>query len=88
METIFDHNPTKEELSELIGDETRDEYIQDMEESMLSPKGENLLFIALLYEMRKDKKTAKKYIAMVPDLYRQWKLGNDCRMIPFTPSPA
>lgn len=79
METIFDHNPTKEELSELIGDFTRDEYISKLDHL---PKGDNLLFIALLYELRNDDKTAKKYIDMVPDLYRQWQLGNDCVMIP------
>lgn len=81
METIFDHNPTKEELSELIGNKTHDEYIRDMD-FLPSPKGENILFIALLYEMRKNDKTAKKYINTVPDLYREWKLGNDCVMIP------
>lgn len=81
METIFEHNPTKEELAELIGDKTRAEYIRDMEFSP-SPKGGNILFIALLYELRKDDKTAKKYIDMVPDLYRQWQLGNDNVMIP------
>jgi hypothetical protein len=81
METIFEHTPSKDELLQLVGDKTREEYIQSME-YLPTPEGANLLCIALLYQMRKNKKTAKKYIAMVPDLYQEWILGNDNVMIP------
>lgn len=78
METIFDHNPTKEELKHLIGDYSKEEYLEELR---FAPKGENLLFITLLYEYRHDKENTKKYKELVPDLYLQWKLSLDNKLI-------
>ncbi len=78
METIFDHHPTNEELNHLIGDYSKEEYLEELR---FAPKDENLLFIALLYEFRKDKENAKKYKELVPDLYQQWQLALDNKLI-------
>lgn len=73
METIFDHNPTVEEMSDLIGGITKEEY----ESNWMYSKDNSLLDIVLLYESRKDEITAKKYRDLIPDLYQQWQWGLD-----------
>lgn len=77
METIFDHDPTKEEIAEFTSD-TESEY----KEKNLNWPEHGLLWICLLYERRGDEKTAKKYRDQVPDLYDQWVIGNDDVAIP------
>lgn len=78
METIFDHNPTNQELKHLIGDLSKKEYLEELS---FAPKGENILFIVLLYEYRKDFDTANKYRNQIPDLYKEWQLGVDNHII-------
>lgn len=73
METLFEHNPTKAELQELTGGMTEAEYLTHW---MYSDE-HSLLDIVLLYELRDDKTTAKKYRDLVPDLYQQYQLGLD-----------
>lgn len=74
METIFEHNPTKSELNQLLGITSKEIYLEEL---VYAPKGENLLFIALLYEIRKDDEKFKHYVDQVPELYQQWQWGLD-----------
>lgn len=78
METIFDHSPTNQELKHLIGDFSKKEYLEELS---FAPAGENILFIALLYEYRKDETNATKYREQIPDLYQQWQWGLDNEII-------
>lgn len=78
METIFDHNPTKEEIAKITSATSESEY----REKHLATKETELLWICLLYERRGDAKKAKKYRDQVPDLYDQWVIGNDDVAIP------
>lgn len=73
METIFDFNPSKQELLAIIGVTTLDDY----KNHWLYSKEGCILDIVLLFESRKDEATAKKYRDLIPDLYQQWMLGLD-----------
>lgn len=74
METIYDHNPTPDELLNLTGGMSKEEYSADW----MFSKEHSLLDITLLYESRNDETTAKKYRDLIPDLYQQhtWGLDN------------
>ena len=62
METIFDHNITKEEISAILGplDWTREDFENDSQES-------NYGLIYRLYSYRGDDITAKKYLDLIPN---------------------
>jgi len=74
METFFEHNPTKEEISQLIGNLSKEDYLKELEHA---PAGENILFITLLYELRHDEYNSKKYRNQILELYQQWVWGLD-----------
>lgn len=61
METIYDHNPTQEELKELGANFwTKDEYLK-----ILCP--ESMWFeLALLFRLRKDKKNEARAWSHIP----------------------
>lgn len=73
METIYDHNPTPNELFNLTGGMSKEEYVTDW----MYSKEHSLLDITLLYESRNDETTAKKYRDLIPDLYQQFTWGLD-----------
>ncbi|MGP2571491.1 hypothetical protein ACT4R9_09650 [Ornithobacterium rhinotracheale] len=73
METIFDHNPSAEELSKIIGNKTKEEYFSDW----IFSYENSILDIVLLYEMRQDENKASQYRQLIPDLYQQWQWGLD-----------
>lgn len=79
METFFDHNPTPQERKSLIGELSKNSYLESLS---YAPKGENLLFIALLYKQRGDNLTFEEYKSQVPELYQEWILGFDNDIIP------
>lgn len=79
METFFDHNPTPLEIENLIGTLSKKDYLDSL---IYCPKGENLLFIALLYERRGDNISFEKYKSKIPELYEQWLLGQDYEAMP------
>ena len=74
METIFEHSPTPDELAELIGNMPEADYRAEL---LHAPDGENFLFIALLYEHRRDEANAVKYRMMAPALYDEWMRNQD-----------
>ncbi|WP_348824025.1 hypothetical protein [Flavobacterium aestuarii] len=78
METIFEHNPTNSEITELTDVLTKEEYLSHW----MCSKENSILDIVLLYEMRKDETTAKKYRDLIPELYQQWQWGLDNVAIP------
>ena len=73
METIYDHNPTPNELLNLTGGMSKEEYTTNW----MYSKEHSLLDITLLYESRNDKETATKYRDLIPNLYQQHTLGLD-----------
>lgn len=78
METIYDHNPSKNELQNIADGMTKEEYISNW----MYSKEHSLLDISILYSLRGDDSMAEKYRAQVPDLYNQWKWGHDNVSIP------
>lgn len=91
METIFDYNPTKEELVELFGyDEANntmaygfaiwqlpiDEYANNTSDE------EKLLDLAKLHELRNETQKAKSLWAQIPDIERQYRGGFDDKAYP------
>ena len=84
VETVFEHNLTKEEIVGLFifEDTTRDDYIEtvkgmyDTEEKMLINFNSNLY---LLYRWRRDIKKAMEYADRIPDCDFKWfSLLNHC----------
>lgn len=73
METIYDHNPTPNELLNLTGGMSKEEYTTNW----MYSKEHSLLDIALLYESRNDQETATKYRDLIPDLDQQYTWGLD-----------
>lgn len=73
METIYDHNPTPNELLNLTGGMSKEEYTTNW----MYSKEHSLLDITLLYESRNDQETATKYRELIPNLYQQYTLGLD-----------
>lgn len=73
METIYDHNPTPNELLNLTGGMSKEEYTTNW----MCSKEHSLLDIALLYESRNDLETATKYRDLIPDLDQQYTWGLD-----------
>ncbi len=69
METVFEHNPTKEELNYLFDDFniTREEYL-----SYGDTQAQAYVFIYYLYRKRKDKENMKKYMDKIPNTFRKW----------------
>ena len=59
METIFDHNPTKQELIEFIGTVDKEEYMN------FASQNSAYMEIAFLYYYRGEKRKAKKYIKKI-----------------------
>lgn len=74
METIFDHNVTKEEIESLLG------YIPDKD--VIIKKGTqdaHYMMIYRLFRMRGLLEEAKKYFKMVKNTdYKYFTLGNHC----------
>lgn len=73
METIFSHNPTGNELLELVGKAnlTVIEYSSERSGDFIT------LDLALLFEMRKEQNLAIKYWAKIPDIKSEYQLGFD-----------
>ncbi|MBR5971297.1 MAG: hypothetical protein IK017_01430 [Paludibacteraceae bacterium] len=63
-ETIFDHNPTDEELKRWGGRETF-EYFNSKGIDILSDDDSNYYMIGILYASRGDDKTAEKYFSKI-----------------------
>lgn len=61
METIFDHNPTDEELMRFGGRKILEESIKKYGIEFLSNSDDSCYMIGLLYCIRKDYKKAKTY---------------------------
>lgn len=61
METIFDHNPTDEELIRFGGRKLLNESVKEFGEKFLSNSDDSYYMIGLLYCMRKDYEKAKTY---------------------------
>ena len=59
METIFDHNPTEEELYEFIGTTDKKEYMSSTSQDSAYMK------IAFLYYYRGKINKARKYVKMI-----------------------
>lgn len=90
METIFDHNPTQQELNDLRFDAlsfcqkfgidlatelTKDLYLEHITQ-------QNAYYdIACLFEFRGDLETAEKYWSKLPSHIRYDGLGNDYSII-------
>jgi hypothetical protein len=63
METVFDHNPTKEELLTLFGyDVDRDKYL-----SLPSDQQSEYGVLYRLFSLRNDSATAEKYLNLIID---------------------
>ena len=62
METVFDHNITKEEMDAILGplDWTHEDYVDE-------PPEFNYELIYRLYSYREDYKTAQKYLDLIPN---------------------
>jgi hypothetical protein len=74
METIFDHNPTPEELADICGETTT-------RENHLSWHNQDSLYseIYWLYELRGDMATAKNYLVKIKDPQRRFNTQlKDC----------
>lgn len=67
METIFDHNPTEEEIKCLYG------RVKTKEEHLVDPfsQGTEYAMIYRLYKRRGNKEMAEKYGALLSPDYRQ-----------------
>lgn len=74
METIFDHNVTKEELVQLLGYvPNKDEYIKGKSQES------HYKTLCRLCLMRGDRQKAKKYFDELPDtIDKYFSLGNHC----------
>ncbi len=69
METVFEHNPTSEELDYLFED------IASTKEELLTyglTQVQHYTFIYYLYKYRNDKKKAKEYLDKIPDTFHKW----------------
>lgn len=68
IETIFDHNITKQEMKKLLGFDcwTHDEFVKDLTER------QNMVAIYRLYLLRKDYKMAEHYASLIPDDEDKW----------------
>ena len=69
METVFEHNPTSEELDYLFDD------IASTKEELLTydlTQVQHYTFIYYLYKHRNDKKKAKEYLDKIPDTFHKW----------------
>jgi hypothetical protein len=70
METLFDHHPTEQELTHILGDpdvrDTREEYLQFMESD-----GANADLFRL-FILRDDRKAAVRYLNRIQEVsYRE-----------------
>ena len=72
IETIFDHNVTKEELITLLGsDDFTSEFCEKYSQE------DNYIHIFYLYLMRKDETNCQKYLNLIPDSdYKTFTLCN------------
>ncbi len=77
MENIFTYNPNAEELIELTGFPKTDElqYLKDRKNDFV------ILDLALLFEMRNNKKKAVTYWQQIKELREQYNLGFDYKII-------
>lgn len=69
METVFDHNITKEEIVGVFGYEGfKREWIEELGVDQIGCYAD----IYRLYRMRGDQKKAEEYLAKIPD--SEWKM--------------
>ncbi len=64
METVFDHNITKEEMEAILGSPN---YTRERLESVIKSQISHYGMIYSLYTFRGDHKKAGKYADMIPD---------------------
>lgn len=64
METIFDHNPTDEELMRFGG---REHFEKDKKYGIVPSADSNYYMIGMLYAMRKDYYKANRYWHKIKD---------------------
>ena len=64
METVFDHNITKEEMEAILGSPN---YTRERLESVIKSQISHYSMIYSLYTFRGDHKKAGKYADMIPD---------------------
>lgn len=85
METIFDFNPSDDELIDILGYNQQTREIQlplwggvvSVNKYNSSVSNEGRIFnIALLLESRNDER-AKEYWAQIPEIEQQYRLGLD-----------
>lgn len=68
MESVFDHNVTKDELELLFG--TRNMTRERLDG--LTNQEDNYAYLYRLYLLRKNREMATKYLSMIPD--SEWKV--------------
>ncbi|HMZ45990.1 MAG TPA: hypothetical protein PLU36_04240 [Chitinophagaceae bacterium] len=75
MDTIFDYNPTEQELVGLFY-KTENEYKQNTSNDMI------IADLAILFADRNQPQKANEYWAKIPELHQEFLLGFDDVLIP------
>lgn len=72
METVFEHNITKQEMKNLFMGEVEREWLEEYSQDT------NYSWIVELYQIRKDIVNARKYLNMIPpSIHKAFTLCND-----------